>query len=600
MGRSKNKTADGDHQVETKVSRFRPLQVWPVLVLMLIVVGIQFVPEVVQDGPAMLWMISAFGPLLCSLLLMIWWMTTSRATWLEKIFGALAIVGILVLTGSLVDKSMLGPAMMMLTVPMGIGIFGLVLVLCRNMVSFRRTFYAVLMAAVGFLFSATLKADGVWGNFALGLDWRWKPTVEEVLVARSRSESSENPTKPGGLSGREDLEQLKESLLNPEWSEFRGGNVDGVFSGGVIASNWNSNPPKELWRIAVGPAWSSFLVAGPLLFTQEQRGENEAVVCYDAKDGKVIWNREIKSRFEDALGGPGPRSTPVLSKGQLYVQGARGILARIDPVTSEVVWQKDLLEITKQAAPPMWGFSASPIVVNDLVITYGADSKNGVLAFACDNGELKWSIPSGKFSYSSPQAMKIGDRTVIAMTSEEGLQFIEPADGKIILQYDWRSDGYRACQPHALAGDRFLIPSGMGVGTRLIQLKKDSEPWSAEEIWTSRNLKPDFNDFVLYKDHIYGFDGAIFTCISAETGQRQWKGGRYGKGQVLLLEKSAMLLIATEDGSIVLVSAEPTAHRELARIKAFNGKTWNHPVVVNNRLYIRNAEEAVCYELPLE
>jgi outer membrane protein assembly factor BamB len=248
----------------------------------------------------------------------------------------------------------------------------------------------------------------------------------------------------------------------------------------------------------------------------------------------------------------------------------------------------------------MWGFSASPIVVNDLVITYGADSKNGVLAFACDNGELKWSIPSGKFSYSSPQAMKIGDRTVIAMTSEEGLQFIEPADGKIILQYDWRSDGYRACQPHALAGDRFLIPSGMGVGTRLIQLKKDSEPWSAEEIWTSRNLKPDFNDFVLYKDHIYGFDGAIFTCISAETGQRQWKGGRYGKGQVLLLEKSAMLLIATEDGSIVLVSAEPTAHRELARIKAFNGKTWNHPVVVNNRLYIRNAEEAVCYELPLE
>ena len=118
-------------------------------------------------------------------------------------------------------------------------------------------------------------------------------------------------------------------------------------------------------------------------------------------------------------------------------------------------------------------------------------------------------------------------------------------------------------------------------------------------MWTSRDLKPDFTDLVTYQGFAYGNDGGILTCVDLNTGNRQWKGGRYGKGQALLVESSGVLLIAAEDGRVVLVRADPKQHTEVASFKALEGKTWNHPVLVGDRLYVRNAQEAACYQLSL-
>jgi outer membrane protein assembly factor BamB len=113
-------------------------------------------------------------------------------------------------------------------------------------------------------------------------------------------------------------------------------------------------------------------------------------------------------------------------------------------------------------------------------------------------------------------------------------------------------------------------------------------------------MKPDFNDFVEYQGFVYGFDGNIFSCVDAATGKRVWKKGRYGNGQVLLLPDAGQLLVVSEAGELVLVKADQDKHVELGKIQALAGKTWNHPVLINNRLYLRNAEESACYELALE
>ncbi len=571
-------------------NRYRPLSTWPVAILIALMIGLQFVPRLVEDGPAMLWMVSAFGPLLCSIIIVLWWITFSRARWFERILGFLGIAGLVAGTMQVVDPSMYGPATMMLIIPLGIGLFGLGLILLQNTLSFKRTTIALLFALLGLSFTTLLKGNGMWGNFALGLKWRWTPSTEELLAKSDKN----------SLQSRPDIELVKAAIEKPEWAEFRGGAADNVFRGKFYSRTWSSNPPKELWRIPVGPAWSSFVVAGPILFSQEQRGENETVVCYDADNGKVQWVREIPGRFDDPLGGPGPRATPTLAGGKLFSQGARGALLSLDPLSGEILWQKSLTDVAKRE-PPMWGFSASPLVVGDVVVAYaGGDENLGLLAFEKDTGELKWSAASGVFSYSSPQLFQIAGRDLIGLTSEQGLHLYDPLTGNEFLKHDWRSQGYRACQPHLLPDNKILLPSSMGYGTRLLQIDTATEPWSTKELWTSRDLKPDFNDFVIYKDHIYGFDAAIFTCVRIADGKRQWKGGRYGKGQVVLLEDSGLLLVAAEDGDIVLVAAEPTGHQELARIKAFNGKVWNHPVIIGNRLYIRNDEEAVCYELPTE
>src|SRR5437764_7554157 len=176
------------------------------------------------------------------------------------------------------------------------------------------------------------------------------------------------------------------ALTNPEWPGFRGGDRSGTWHGPMIATNWSDHPPRQLWKVPVGPGWSSFAVAGNLLFTQEQRGPMETVVCYDASSGREIWNRQYEARLEDPMGGPGPRATPTLANGGLYVTGATGAFMRLNPLTGEIVWKQDLTTVAGRKVP-MWGFAASPLVNGDLAIVYaGGPGDKGLLAFDAASG----------------------------------------------------------------------------------------------------------------------------------------------------------------------------------------------------------------------
>jgi hypothetical protein len=124
-----------------------------------------------------------------------------------------------------------------------------------------------------------------------------------------------------------------------------------------------------------------------------------------------------------------------------------------------------------------------------------------------------------------------------------------------------------------------------------------SAGWSADERWTSTGLKPYFNDFVVHDGHAFGFDGSILSCIDLTDGKRKWKGGRYGQGQMILLPDQHLLLVLSEEGELALVSATADEFREIARFKAIDGKTWNHPVLVGDTLLVRNGEEMAAFRL---
>jgi len=572
-----------------------PLRVWPALVLLLGIVLTRLLPEVINNGPPWLWMLKAFGPIVCGILMLIWWVAASRASWSEKGIGFLGVAVLFVITLLLIDRTMLwpgamlGPGVLVVTIPLGLSGFGIGTVFCRRMLTFRRTLVALCLAAAGFGYSTLLRSDGMWGNYTLGLHWRWEPSSEDQLVHDSERRQAPAIEKT----------ELETALSDPEWPGFRGPARDGRQSGSIPATDWKANPPELLWKIIVGPGWSSFAVAGNLLFTQEQRSNAETVVCYEADSGLEVWTHPFETRFEDSLGGPGPRATPTLAGTGLYVMGGTGILARLVPATGELVWQQDVRKIAERELPT-WGFASSPLVVDSRVIVYaGGKAEKGILAFDCDSGDLEWSAPAGDQSYSSPQLSVIHARDFILSLSNTGLDFLNPADGATELRYEWPIKMHRSLQPQVFESDTLLIPSDLGDGTRRIRIVQREGGFAIEEVWKSHRFKPDFNDCVIHDGHAYGFDNRIFACLDLSTGELAWKGGRYGKGQVLLLESAGLLLVMGETGQVVLLEANPERHVELASFQALEGKTWNHPVVVGDRLYVRNSQQAAAYRLPV-
>lgn len=234
------------------------------------------------------------------------------------------------------------------------------------------------------------------------------------MLAQRSAEATPRATEP-------ERAIVARSLAAPEWPGFRGADRAAHQRGPQIATNWRATPPKQLWKIPAGPAWSSFAVAGDLLFTQEQRGPREVVLCLRADTGQTVWTQAIEARFYEALGGPGPRATPTLAEGGLFVTGATGAVMRLDPATGAVVWKQELQTVAARQ-PPMWGFASSPLVTHGLVMVYaGGAGDKGVVAFDAKDGHLRWSAATGDDSYSSPQLTTIAGEELVLMLTNEGL-----------------------------------------------------------------------------------------------------------------------------------------------------------------------------------
>ena len=585
-------TSDHDQTTPTSTTEWRPLRIWIPIVLVPLMAFMRFVPDLVPNAPAMIWMTSSFGPFLIGLLVVLWWLLASRARWFERVLGVLGLVAAVGIEQMICHPSMRGPLPVVLTIPLAIAAFAIGAVIFGRVLSIRRTWVALGLAALATAHSALVRTDGVWGNFAFGFDWRWKPTAEQLANEAIRRAGDAT------VAGPADAKTLLADLASAPWPHFRGPRGDGAQTGLRFSDDWTAHPPREVWRSRIGPAWSSFAIGADRLFTQEQRLEAEVVSCYDAKTGQPIWSCATPSRFFESLGGLGPRGTPTLADGSIYALGAEGILVRVDAVDGSLVWKADLKAAAGREEPPMWGFSCSPCVDGGVVVVHaGGKGDKGIVAFNVDDGRVAWTAPAGEMSYASVQKISLLDRDYLCLLSNSGAHFLEPATGKPVYDYPFPHPGYRACQAQVIDGNKLLIPAGMGTGTRLVEFSRAETGLEARELWTSLDMKPDYNDILVHDGHIYGFDNAIFACIGLEDGKRKWKGGRYAKGQALLLADSGLIVVVSEKGELVLVRATPEKHEELWKIEALGDKTWNHPVVVGDRLYLRNAEEIVCYEL---
>jgi outer membrane protein assembly factor BamB len=235
-------------------------------------------------------------------------------------------------------------------------------------------------------------------------------------------------------------------------------------------------------------------------------------------------------------------------------------------------------------------------VIDDIVVIAVSGQ---LVAYDARTGHQRWMGPTGGAGYSSPHLVTIDGVPQILLLRGSRTISVAPADGTLLWEHIWQPC-VGIVQPALAPNGDVLIAVGDvmgGVGMRRVAASKGSAGWSVEQRWTSRGLKPYFNDFVVHKGHAYGFDGSILACIDLEDGTRKWKGGRYGNGQLVLLADQDVLLVVSEEGELALVRAAPDQFAELARFPALEGKTWNHPVLVGDVLLVRNGEEMAAFRL---
>ncbi|HEX3248921.1 MAG TPA: PQQ-binding-like beta-propeller repeat protein [Pyrinomonadaceae bacterium] len=405
-------------------------------------------------------------------------------------------------------------------------------------------------------------------------------------TAQSPSPSASASPSPG---------QTPAETARNYWTNFRGPKRDAKYEEASISTNWPANGLPVLWKQPVGIGYASFVVADGKAYTIEQRRSQEVVAAYDMNNGRELWTQKWNAEYTDSTG-DGPRSTPTWDAGRLYALGATGELRCLDANSGAVIWGKNILS-DNQARNLPWAMAASPLIVDDKVIVLpGGTSGKSVVAYNKNTGAPVWRVLNDTQAYVSPMLVELGGRRQIVVVSASRVVGLTPENGTLLWEYPWDTDnGINVSQPIMVDRNRFFISSGYGKGAALVEIKGSGNSFTASTIWENTNMKNKFNSSVLYNGYVYGLDEGILVCLDVNTGERKWKDGRYGYGQIILA--GSHLIVTSDKGDVALVKATPSAYTEVARFAAVQGQTWNYPAIAGGKLLVRNSTEMAAYDI---
>lgn len=437
------------------------------------------------------------------------------------------------------------------------------------------------------LAAASIREIENTGNNNFVFHFRWEPTQDERLAQFYKT------VRPISANAAVDANA-------PRFTDFLGPRRDGVVPGPKLNTKWEANPPKELWRRPVSGGYASCVIAGGRAVTIEQRGEEEMVVAYDLMTGSERWMRGYPGHFKESLGGNGPRATPTIADNEVFALGADGTLVALDLAEGTEKWKTNIL---KDASAPniTWGMCGAPLVTSDKVIVNpGGSQAHGVVAYDRKTGKPVWHAGNSKAAYASPIIATIAGQEMVLILDAAGVAGHHTGTGEELWRFPFPTfNGINVAQPLVLPGDQVFISAGYDAGSVLLQLKVESGKWSAIPIWQNKRLKCKFSSAVYHEGYLYGMDDGIMACLNAKTGERTWKAGRYGHSQILLRDN--IIIVMGEAGDLIMVAADPKAHREWFKKPMLpGGKAWNAPALAGNMLLLRNHFEAVLLELACE
>ena len=409
-----------------------------------------------------------------------------------------------------------------------------------------------------------------------------------AAVAPSPSPSASGAASPGASPAAA-------APASNYWTNYRGPKRDGKYDETTVSTNWPASGLPVIWKQPVGVGYASFVVAEGKAYTIEQRRNQEVVAAYDLNNGHELWTQKWNAEYSDSTG-DGPRATPTWDQGRIYALGATGELRCLDGNSGSVIWGKNILS-DNQAKNLQWAMAAAPLIVDDKVIVLpGGTSGKSVVAYNKTTGAPVWRVLSDTQAYVSPMLVELAGRRQIVVVSSTRVVGLTPEKGELLWEYPWDTDmGINVSQPIVVDRNRFFISSGYGKGAALVEVNGSGNKLSASTIWENKNMKNKFNSSVLHNGYIYGLDEGIMVCLDVNTGERKWKEGRFGYGQIILT--NGHLIVTSDQGEVALLRATPEKYTEVARFSAVKGQTWNYPAIASGRLLVRNSNEMAAYDI---
>ena len=403
-----------------------------------------------------------------------------------------------------------------------------------------------------------------------------------------------------------------------DWPQYRGPNLDGS-TAEKIQTKWPASGLKQLWKVPTPDGFSSFTVSGGKAFTQVIRAAEgaprETVVAMSADSGKELWAVPVGGNAYGHSGGnagaagndggDGPRSTPTLDGGKVYVLSSDLALFCLEAASGKKLWAKDLIA-EFGGKNISWKNAASPVIDGNLVFVAGGGPDQSLLAFNKADGKLAWKGQSETITHSTPVVATLHGVRQVIFFCKSGLVSVAAATGAPLWKHPFKFAVSTAMTP-IVAGDIVFCSAGYGVGGGAVRIVKAGAELKAEPLWfVPGDSQPEavanhWSTPVYKAGHLYGmfqfkkYGTGPLKCVELATGKVKWEKPGFGPGNVVLVDGNILAL--SDSGELVLAEAAPAAYKEISRAKVVTGKCWSTPVVSDGRIYVRSTKEGACLDV---
>jgi outer membrane protein assembly factor BamB len=381
-----------------------------------------------------------------------------------------------------------------------------------------------------------------------------------------------------------------------DWPQWRGLHRDGKVAGFTAPQTW----PKTLnqgWKTTVGQGDATPALVGDKLYVFSRQGDDEVILCLNAADGKELWKTKYAAQAVTgpAARHPGPRSSPIVADGKVLTLGVGGVLSCLNAADGKELWRKD--EFPKMV--PAFFTAMSPIVVDGLCIAQlGGKGQGAIVAFDLADGTPKWKWTGDGPAYGSPVCMEVeGVKQVVAQT-EKNIVGIAVADGKLLWQIAAAAQGRAFNSATPIVDGPTVIYTGQGRGTQAVKIEKEGDGFTVKELWSNDKLGTGYNTPVLKDGLLFGLsDRGNFFCLNARTGEAVWtdtgKHGNFGS----VLDAGPAILALPDGGELIAFAPGDKQFEELAHWKVSETKTYAHPVIAGNRIFVKDQDTLTLWTL---